>query len=458
MATTGTVSAAELAEQISGNRTGDIRRTLVRLIESGELAEGTRLPTIRDVASALDTSVGSVADAWAEVRKLGLVDTRRRGGTVVIGPSLGTERPSAEPTRATHLFELARSSGDPSFLPQLAPALTVALARGEAAGSDFVVPSLRDAASRLLPFTPPAIAVAPGTHAAVRLTLAALIGHGDIVAAEDPTCLRTPGLLRGLGAAITTFESDAEGPIPTSVAAALSNGAVAIVFQPQAAVPLGSTLSRRRRDELAAVLSTAAAKPWIIEDDPSGPLGAVTSADGARPESLGAVFPDRTIRIVNLARAFGGELQTTIIAGASEAIRAVVDLQRRDGTRPNPILQAAAAALIADPKTEALVERAAEAYARRSSALLSALAARGIDALGLGGFFAWVPVLDERDALLALAERGISASPGSRSCIDPALPHIRVATTRLPDDPLRIAELADAIAGAATHTLGTEDE
>ena len=66
-----------------------IRAQLSSLITIGELAPGTRLPTVRSLAQDLGVAAGTVARAYKDLESGGLVETRRRHGTVV------TERPGA---------------------------------------------------------------------------------------------------------------------------------------------------------------------------------------------------------------------------------------------------------------------------------------------------------------------------------------------------------------------------
>jgi aspartate/methionine/tyrosine aminotransferase len=61
----------------------------------------------------------------------------------------------------------------------------------------------------------------------------------------------------------------------------------------------------------------------------------------------------------------------------------------------------------------------------------------------------WVPVADESEALVTLAAHGIAAVPGSRYQVSASEPHLRIATSRLPEDPARAAEIAEVIALAA---------
>ena len=60
-----------------------LRRQLVDLIGAGVLAQGSRLPPLRQLASDLGLAVGTVARTYRELEGAGLVVSRRGGGTRV---------------------------------------------------------------------------------------------------------------------------------------------------------------------------------------------------------------------------------------------------------------------------------------------------------------------------------------------------------------------------------------
>ncbi|MFI8412989.1 GntR family transcriptional regulator [Paeniglutamicibacter gangotriensis] len=60
-----------------------IRTQIASLIAVGQLPDGSRLPTVRALASDLGVATGTVARAYKELEALGLVESRRRLGTVV---------------------------------------------------------------------------------------------------------------------------------------------------------------------------------------------------------------------------------------------------------------------------------------------------------------------------------------------------------------------------------------
>jgi GntR family transcriptional regulator len=60
-----------------------LRRQLVTLIGAGTLAEGTRLPPVRQLAADLALATGTVARTYRELERSGLIRSRRGAGTTV---------------------------------------------------------------------------------------------------------------------------------------------------------------------------------------------------------------------------------------------------------------------------------------------------------------------------------------------------------------------------------------
>ena len=61
-------------------------RDQIRLqVDSGELSPGTRLPTVRGLATDLGLATNTVARAYRELEGLGMIETRGRAGSFVSG-------------------------------------------------------------------------------------------------------------------------------------------------------------------------------------------------------------------------------------------------------------------------------------------------------------------------------------------------------------------------------------
>lgn len=68
-----------------------LRIQLLEQIRSGELAAGTRLPTVRRLAGDLGLAPNTVARAYRELEQAGVIETRGRNGTVVaLSPDAAT--------------------------------------------------------------------------------------------------------------------------------------------------------------------------------------------------------------------------------------------------------------------------------------------------------------------------------------------------------------------------------
>jgi GntR family transcriptional regulator len=97
-----------------------IRAQIASLITVGALPAGTRLPTVRRLASDLGIAAGTVARTYKQLEQGGLITTGRRNGTVVAGlppaPARGdpavTPAPGAELVNAVDDFiAAARRAG-----------------------------------------------------------------------------------------------------------------------------------------------------------------------------------------------------------------------------------------------------------------------------------------------------------------------------------------------------------
>lgn len=74
-----------------------VRRQLAELIQSGVLKPGDRLPSVRQLAGDLGLAVGTVARAYRELEAIGLLQSRRAGGTRVADTAV--QRSTAERQR-----------------------------------------------------------------------------------------------------------------------------------------------------------------------------------------------------------------------------------------------------------------------------------------------------------------------------------------------------------------------
>jgi GntR family transcriptional regulator len=80
-----------------------LRQQVTALMLAGQLAEGDRLPSIRQLANDLGLAGGTVGRAYRELEADGVVRTRGRHGTTVAGPPR-RDAPPPELIRAARSF------------------------------------------------------------------------------------------------------------------------------------------------------------------------------------------------------------------------------------------------------------------------------------------------------------------------------------------------------------------
>ena len=84
-----------------------VREQIKARVDDGSLTPGTKLPTVRGLATDLGLAPNTIARAYRELEGLGVIETRGRAGSFVSGE--GVERAARE---ATHAYvEQLRSLG-----------------------------------------------------------------------------------------------------------------------------------------------------------------------------------------------------------------------------------------------------------------------------------------------------------------------------------------------------------
>jgi GntR family transcriptional regulator len=89
-----------------------IRDQIADLVSTGELAAGTRLPPVRQLAADLGLATGTVARAYQDLESTGHLETRRGAGTRV-APQPDNSRAAAVTHHATTFVTTMRRLGVP---------------------------------------------------------------------------------------------------------------------------------------------------------------------------------------------------------------------------------------------------------------------------------------------------------------------------------------------------------
>ena len=434
----------EIESRLDESTARGLASAVSRAVRDGVIARGTRLPPIRTVAAALKLSPTTVSAAWGLLARTGTVRTDgRRGTTIADRPRPGSPRYQRALDRETS-FRLDLSTGvpDPALLPALADAIT-SLTSVSAPSSyldDPVLPELTDVLRADWPYPADEITVVDGAMDGIELATRVLIGFGERVAVEQPGFPPLLDLLEARGAEIVPVPVDAEGMTVAGLRAAGTVGAV--YLQPRAQNPTGVSLTMDRAAQLAEVLGFGTAA--VIEDDSAGAIAQ------APPLSLGRWLPERTIHVRSFAKSHGPDLRLAALSAPGDVARRITALRQLGQGWSSRLLQRLLLALLTGADSVAAVAQARDTYAARRAALVTALAARGVDVGGSDGINLWVPVADETAAVVRLASQGIGVAPGSPFCVRPGAPHVRVTAGLVRDG---FADVADALAAAARNTV-----
>jgi DNA-binding transcriptional MocR family regulator len=441
----------ELAEAAADRSPKGIAAAVHRLIRSGRLQTGDRLPTVRDLARALNVSPATVSEAWQALAGVGAIQARGRAGTFV--------RDTVEPTRPARYLgiggapiaegiNLSTGTPDPALLPPLREAVDRVVARSTSWTTSYlddpVLPELDELLRRTWPFPPARLTVVDGALDALSRVVEQVVRLGDRVVMENPGFPPLIDLLERAGADVVPVRLDDEGVVPDALRDALALEPVAVFLQPRAQNPTGISMTVARCRELAGVLADSRAV--IVEDDHSGDIA--TGED----VSLGMHLPERTVHIRSYSKSHGPDLRIAAVGGAAEVIDPLVSRRMLGPGWTSRLLQAVLVELLTDPAAIAAVARARSTYAVRSLAVRAGLAREGVTSTTGEGINAWVEVADERSALITLAALGLRVSPGSPFMVDGSPSrHVRVTTGVLDEhDVDQLQHVISALAAAAT--------
>jgi DNA-binding transcriptional MocR family regulator len=427
----------------SGQEIGD---SIERAIEQGSLAPGEALPSVRAIAGELGVSPTTVSAALNDLRSRGLIVTQERSRSQVSWrPPLGGAL--QRPTIPAGARDLASGNPDPALLPDPTPFLRRLDPPTQLYGDEPTVPQLRAQAQAefgAAGIGSDAIAVTSGALDGIERALQANTRPGDLVAVEDPGFAGLFDLMRALGLALRPVQIDESGMLPDELAAALDEGAGAVVLNPRGQNPTGASLDEKRAKELRAALKRAPSA-LVVEDDHLGPIAGV-------PRISLTAGRERWASALSLAKSLGPDLRLAVLAGDEQTISRVRGRQAVGPQWVSHLLQHLVAAMWADASVSAALERAADAYHERREHFLGALAERGIKAAGTAGIAVWIPVPEEAPVVQSLLAQGWAVMPGApfRLQSDRA---IRVTTSTLAGGDAD--ELAEAIRAALRPSSAT---
>ncbi len=419
-----------------------------RAIRAGEFAPGDRLPTVRGVAADLGVSPATVSAAWQALRRTGLVVSRGRAGTFV----RDTPTPWLSPRQRGLVgagpdglrLDLSRGTPDPTLLPDLGPALHRVSQRAGvlAYQEEPVLPELGEVLAATWPYDTEAITVVDGATDGITRMLEQVVSYGDRVVLESPGFPPFFDLVEALGAEVVPIALDASGVTPDSLRQALGSQPVAVVLQPRAHNPTGVSTTVARAEQLVLVLRRQRGElPWIIEDDHSSGISVAPDV------SLGAWLPDRVVHVRSYSKSHGPDLRIAALGGPSSIIDRIVARRMLGPAWTSRMVQTILLDLLTSSQSLDEVAEARRQYMARQRTLVAELGLLGVDIAVPDGINMWLPVRDERAAMVYLSASGIRVAGSSPFLAAEGAAYVRVTSGLVsPDD---ATEVAAALAAAS---------
>jgi DNA-binding transcriptional MocR family regulator len=267
------------------SRSGSLKLRLhdavAELILSGELPEGSRLPSERHLSEAIAVSRNTVAATYALLTEEGLVEQRRGSGSVVRIDRLNPARIVRRSREVDAIYSPPQSddasepidfcTASAGLLPEYASLIAldareIARMTHENAYSPSGIPALREVIARSfsergLPTDAHEILITNGGQQAIDLGIRLFVERGDSVAIESPTYFVGLDALRAAGARLHAIPGYERGPLRDMLIHA--NARMMYVI-PTLQNPTSKTLSNDQRKSIAE--AAAQLQLVVLED------------------------------------------------------------------------------------------------------------------------------------------------------------------------------------------------
>ncbi len=306
-------------------------------ISSLRLRVKDRLPALRDLATELGLNYTTVARAYTEARKRGLIDSQVGTGTFVRG------RPSIVPLRDASSIQMSMNMPPepPELAAKLHESMTAILANSDVYNllryQDFGghIEEREIAASWLSSFVPNCaterVLISPGIHSVLVALMSQLARPGELICVESLVYPGIKAIAAQLGIRLHPIPSDEDGPMPHAFEGICkSQSPKAFYCNPTIQNPNTATIPLHRRRALVDIALRYHIP--IIEDDAYGML------PQKAPMTMAALAPELCWYISGFSKCFGAGLRIAFVAAptARQAQR-LTGAQRAIAVMTNPI-------------------------------------------------------------------------------------------------------------------------
>lgn len=414
---------------------------------NGQLPEGTRLPTITQTAQALGLSTSTVSRAWANLVQMGVIETRRRGGTFVARPVEATSYRFKGYDREQFRYFLSPGYPDTNLQVDLAKMLMRVAEQADFPGypgNRTIAEPLHEALLARIGYRPEAMLLDTEIIGALPRILQAVSHRGAAIGVGNPEFPLYNVILRQAGMAPAPIDFSEDGYDLAALDTALAGGVRVVLLQTRVHNPTGRLVPTENLAGIASSLRRHDAT--AIEIDHHGALAPEADVRLAR------LAPERTVLLSSFSKDIHPDVRVSAITGPRPIIERV-SFWRAGGQWVSSVNRALLETCLTDPEVDGVIARARAEYDRRREIFRDALRRRGIESRSNAGLSLWVPVASEQETLLRLASQGISVAEGAAFATRPkARPHVHLSLGCVGEEAALLSEL---VADAAVAVPGT---
>ncbi len=355
-----------------------IADALARDIASGALKAGTRLPTLRELAQALEVTPGTISRAYSEAQRRKLVQGEVGRGTYVLeqgapsatrqqtpallaaGPAdlldLSIIKPHGEPLEHELRDALVNMANDADFARALDYAPDGGHPAHREAGAQWLRQSLPDAQWQQ-------VVITAGAQHGLMVAMSALSNSGDLVLCE---ALCYPGIIslaHGLERRLGGVEMDAEGIIPEALRErCLRERPALLICVATCQNPTTAIMSATRRAQIAAI---AEEFDFLIIDDDI--YGFLASDPSIKP--LSSYAPHRSVYLTSLSKSVMPALRIGYLYSPPKLLSRLTSMVRSSIWMPSPLTAQLASMMLSEGlDTRLVAAQRNEAAARQAIA------------------------------------------------------------------------------------------
>jgi DNA-binding transcriptional MocR family regulator len=420
------LSARRLAELLGPlDHTGPAYREIADrmrlLVVDGRVSDGSRLPSERELATAIGVSRTTTTRVYAELRDAGLLQSRQGSGSVVRVP-LSTSSASSLIVTPDGADTIAMTYAAPVGPPGLTRAFETAIAKlpGLLATTGYLpdgLPVLREVLAQRysdagLATDPDQIIVTSGAMGAISLLARTLLSPGQRVVVEGMGYPHAHDSLVAAGARLSALPVDGS-PWDTEALGAVLSGSPhrAALFVPDFHNPTAAVMNDAERTEWARQLRRHDVVPVVDES-----LREI-NLDGVELPPVFATYDPRALLIGSSSKAYWGGLRVGWIRAPKDAVMPLVQARMMDDLGSSAFDQLVLSELLVEGGQTAAAGRARLRAGRDH--LLAELARELPDVHApcpSGGLSLWVTLPERMSSRLtaAAARHGLLLTPGPR--------------------------------------------